>query len=45
MANPQFTKVKTEAIQSITRAKARQAEVNAKAQVLKAKKMMAKAGK
>jgi hypothetical protein len=45
MANPQYTKVKTEAAQSIARAKARQGEVNAKAQVLKAKAAMARAAK
>ena len=45
MANPQYTKVKTEAAQAIARAKARQGEVNAKAQVLKAKQAIAKAAK
>jgi len=45
MANAQHNKVKTEAAQSIARAKARQGEVNAKAQVLKAKSLMAKAAK
>ncbi|MBE1301206.1 MAG: hypothetical protein GJ680_15020 [Alteromonadaceae bacterium] len=45
MANPQYNKVKAEAAQAIARAKARQGEVNAKAQVLKAKQLMAKAAK
>lgn len=45
MANPQYTKVKAEAAQSIARAKAKQGQVNAKAQVLKAKSLMAKASK
>lgn len=45
MTNPQFNKVKTEAAQSLARAKARRGEVNAKAQVLKAKSLMAKAAK
>ena len=45
MANPQFTKVKAEAAQSIARAKAKQGQVNAKAQILKAKSLMAKAAK
>lgn len=45
MANPHFLKVKAEANQSVARAKARKNEVNAKAQVLKAKALMAKAAK
>lgn len=45
MANPQYNKVKTEAAQAIARSKARQGEVNARAQILKAKALMAKAAK